>query len=134
MPVKGIDYAVPSTFISDQSGFPKNMYYYRGEMRKRPGRTVLGAAIEGGQIMGLGKLELNTGVKYLVRVSKTTIEKYNAVSGLWEAIAVTPYTGGDDDFFSFTTIAEDGLLIVSNGVNTLRKWTGAGNQIGRAHV
>lgn len=127
MPVKGIDYSIPSTFISDQSGFPKNMYYYRGELRKRPGKTLVGSAIAGGQIMGLAKLELNTGIKYLIRTSKTKIEKYNTSSLVWQAISASDFSGGDDDFFSFATVTEDGLLIISNGVNLIRKWPGYGN-------
>jgi hypothetical protein len=128
MPVKGIDFSLPATFISDQSGFPKNMYYYRGELRKRPGKTLVGSAISGGQIMGMARLELNTGIKYLVRSSKTAIEKYNTSTLVWEAISASPFTGGDDDFFSFATVTEDGLLIVSNnGIGGLRQWPGYGN-------
>lgn len=127
MPVKGIDYSIPSTFISDQSGFPKNMYYYRGELRKRPGKTLVGSAIAGGQIMGLAKLELNTGIKYLIRTSKTKIEKYNTSSLVWQAISASDFSGGDEDFFSFATVTEDGLSIISNGVNLIRKWPGYGN-------
>jgi len=127
MPVKGIDYSMPATFIGDQNGFPKNMYYYRGELRKRPGKTLVGSAIEGGQIMGLSKLETNSLVKYAVRTSKTKIQKYNTTTSVWESISISDFSGGDDDFFSFATVTEDGLLIISNLQNVIRKWSGSGN-------
>jgi len=127
-PVAGLDYSKPSTFINDQNGFPKNMRYYKMEIGKRPGLTKYGSvAISGDQVMGLGKLELSTGVSYLVRTSKTKIEKYNTSTLVWDSISASDFTGGNDDHFFFTNVSEEGLLIVTNGFNQLRKWTGTGN-------
>lgn len=128
MPVKGIDYSMPATFISEQSGFPKNMYYYRGELRKRPGKSIVGSAIsDNNPILGLGKFEDNSGIKYAVRASKTALERYNTAASAWQSIADIAFQGDDDDFFHFTTVTEEGIFVVTNGYNNIRKWTGSGN-------
>lgn len=128
IPTEGLDYSKPSTFINDRAGFPKNIRFYRNELRKRPGKTKYGTvAISGGQIMGLGKLELNNGSTFLVRTSKTKIEKYNTGTSAWDSISIVDFSGGNDDLFFFTNASENGLLIITNGVNVIRKWTGSGN-------
>jgi hypothetical protein len=127
MPIAGHDYSKPSPFILAEAGFPVNMRAYKGEMKKSPGKVKHGStAIAGGQVMGLGVLELATVAKYLVRASKTKIQGYNAVSGEWASIG-TDFSGGDDDFVSFANDSSNGLLIITNYVNLIRKWTGAGN-------
>lgn len=128
IPVEGVDFSKPSMFISDRGSFPQNMRFYRNEMRKRPGKTLLGGIVEDStQIMGLGRLELNSGSKHLVRASKAKLERYNTSSSAWESIASTAFTGGDDNFFSFTNVTENGYLIITNGFDAIRKWIGSGN-------
>ncbi len=127
IPVEGLDYSKPSTFINDRAGFPKNMRYYRAEMRKNPGKIKYGATALTGQVMGYGVLELSTGSKYLVRASKTEIQRYNTATEDWVSISSSAPSGGDDDFFFFANIPESGIIIITNGVNAIRKWTGSGN-------
>lgn len=129
IPVKGIDFSQPSTFIDDRAGFPVNMRYYRSELRKRPGKTVLNEIVaDSTQIMGLGKLEIGaTGLKYLLRASKTALERLNTDTDTWDAIAATPFSGGNEDFFSFVTVTESGFIVITNYVDRPRKWNGAGN-------
>lgn len=126
IPAQGIDWSLPSTFIPDQTGFSKNLRFLRNEMVKRPGKTLYGDAITGGQIMGLSKLELNSGVKLLVRNSKTKIQKFNTSTSAWQNISVEDFTGGDDEYFSYTNVTEDGLLIITNGKDAIRQWNGSG--------
>jgi hypothetical protein len=127
LPAKGIDYSVPSTFIADQNSFSKNMYYYRGELRKRPGKVLVGEAISGGQIMGFGIFEGNTGIKYAIRASKTKIEKYNTSTLAWESISSSDLGGGDDDQINMAMVTEEQILAVTNWINVIRKWIGSGN-------
>lgn len=128
LPVEGVDFSKPATFISDRAGFSQNMRYDRALMRKRPGKTLLGSQVsDATQIMGLGKLELNSQVKYVVRASKAKLQRYNTSSEDWEDISATAFTGGDEDFFSFATVTESGLLIITNGYDRIRKWDGGGN-------
>lgn len=126
IPAQGIDWSLPSTFIPDQSGYSKNVRFLRNEIVKRPGKTIYGSAIEGGQIMGLSKLELNTGTKILVRNSKTRMQKYNTTTQAWENISLAVFTGGDDEFYSYTNVTEEGLLIITNGKDAIQKYTGSG--------
>jgi hypothetical protein len=125
LPVKGIDFSVPATFIGDQYGFPKNMQYFRGQMMKGPGKTAFGVNAAS-QIMGLTKLEIFSGIKYLVRASKTRVQKWNTTTSIWDNISTAMFTGDDDDFFSFTNVVEDGLLLISNYVQAVQKWNGSG--------
>ena len=127
IPVKGVDFSTPATFIDDRSGFPKNMRYLKNEIRKRPGKSLMGNQTgDALQVMGLGRLELSS-TKYLVRASQTKFEKFNTVTNLFESISNTPFSGNNEDFFHFTTVTEDGLLLLTNGADRIRKWSGSGN-------
>lgn len=129
LPVKGIDFSKPATFLDPANGFPKNMRYYRATLRKRPGKSDVGSVVEDhSPIMGLGLLDLGAqGIKYAVRNSRTRIEKFNTSLLDWESISNTPFAGGADDYFSYATVTESGLLIITNFIDRIRKWDGSGN-------
>ena len=126
LPTKGVDFSQPSTFIDDRSGFPKNVRIYRGELRKRPGKSLYGSVITGGQVMGLGKLETFS-ESFLVRASKTNVQRYNTSISDWSDIGDIVFQGGDGDFFNFANIVESNMIAIVNGYNHPRKWTGGGN-------
>lgn len=127
LPVLGIDFSKPATFIDDRAGFPQNIRYWRSILRKRPGKTFVGSQITGSPVMGLGQLQLNSGIKYSIRNSQTVMEKFNTSILDWQAISNTPFTGGVEDFFSYATVTESGLLIITNFVDAIRKWDGQSN-------
>ena len=129
MPVEGLDYSKPSTFINSRNGFPKNVMVERNELRKRTGSSAYGnVAISGGQIMNFGRLTLNDGTNYLYRMSKRKIEQYHAASGGWQdRTGVFSFGGGDDDLPDMVAVPEDGTLIITNFYNVVKKHTGAGN-------
>lgn len=129
LPVLGIDFSKPATFLSDQSGFPQNMRYWRSIMRKRPGKDFVGSVMPGnGPIMGMGFLDLGAqGIKYTVRNNKTDMQRFNTSTLDWESISNTPFTGGEDNPFSYATVTESGFLIITNYIDAVRKWTGSGN-------
>lgn len=128
IPSQGIDYSQPALFIPDRNGFPQNMRFYREEMRKRPGKTLLGGQVaDATQIMGYGRLELSGGTKHLVRASKAKLERFNTSTLAWVSIANTAFTGGDEDFFSITDVTENEIIIITNYIDAIRKWTGSGN-------
>jgi len=128
MPVKGVDFSRPSTFLDIEAGFPENMSYNRATMRKRPGKSIIGGVVaDSTQIMGLGRFEMSTTAQHIIRASKTTLERYNATALAWQSISTTPFSGGDDDFFSFATVTEAGLIAIANFIDRTRKWTGSGN-------
>lgn len=128
IPSEGANYAIPSSVINDRAVFPKNMSYYRGELRKVAGKSKYGSvAIGGTRVMGLGILETSAGTKYLIRTSLTKTEYYNTSTGAWDSISASDWTGGDDDFHFFATATPQGYVVFTNGINLIRKWTGAGN-------
>lgn len=129
LPVKGVDFSVPSTFIEDRNGFPTNMRYQQGLLRKRPGKTQRGGQTpDSDQIMGYGILEHSSGSKYLVRASKRKIQRLNTGTNVWETISIISYNSGDEDFFSFADATESNLLISTNYKDAMYKWNGSGNQ------
>jgi len=128
LPAKGVNFAIPSTFVGDDFGFPSNMSYSRGELRKRYGKTTQGQTVEDATpIMGFGKLELPGNLKSLVRASHARLQQLNTSSGNWDNIAATLFTGGNTEFFDFATATEDLFLLITNGVDKIRQWTGTGN-------
>jgi len=128
VPSEGSDYSKPSMFLSDRAAFTQNMRYYRNELRKRPGKAALGGQIaDASQIMSFGKLELSSGVKHLVRTSKTKFERFNTSTLTWDSISNTAWTGGDEDFHSIVNVTENDMIIVTNYIDAIRKWTGSGN-------
>lgn len=130
LPAKGVNFAIPSTFVEDQQAFPENMRYDRGLMRKRQGKTTVGAQTpDADQIMGYGLLQLSSGAQHLVRASKRRIQRLNTATSTWETISIITYAGGDEDFFSFANVTESNLLVSSNYINSMYKWPGSGNQV-----
>jgi hypothetical protein len=125
LPVVGIDFSKPATFIDDRGGFPNNVRYFRSELSKRPGKTAYGSAMADG-IRSMGILDLNT-VKYLLRVSNTNVEKFLTGNNTWEDITGTPFTGGVANLFFLTNVVENALLVITNGYDKIRKWTGSGD-------
>lgn len=129
LPVKGIDFSVPGSFIENQQAFAKNMRYEKGLLRGRPGKTDRGAQTpDADQVMGYGVLEHSSGSKYLIRASKRRIQKYNTGTSAWETISIISYAGGDEDFFSFANVTESNLIVSTNYINAMYKWSGSGNQ------
>lgn len=129
LPVKGTDFSVPASFVDDRNGFAYNMRYDKGLLRKRPGKTQQGAQTpDSDQVTGYGVLETSDGSKYLLRSSKRKIQ-YLTGAGAWSTISIISYTGGDSDFFDFANVSESNLIISTNYVNAMYKWTGSGNQV-----
>ena len=130
LPSKGVNFAIPSTFIEDQQTFSENMRYDRGVLRRRQGKTTLGAALaSANQIMGYGLLQLSSGTQHVVRASKGLIQRLNVSTQAWETISIISYTSDDEDFFAFANVTEDNLLISTNYKNAMYKWPGSGNQV-----
>lgn len=129
LPAKGVNYAIPSTFIEDQQVFGENMRYDKGLLRKRPGKTTVGAQTPNSdQIMGYGLLQLSSGVQHLIRASKRVIQRWNSSNSTWETISIATFTSGDEDFFSFANVTESNIIVSTNFLEAPYKWTGSGNQ------
>jgi hypothetical protein len=129
LPVEGVNFAIPSTFIKKRQSFACNMRYDKGLLRKRAGKTDTGLVTpDDDQVMGYGYLQQSTGSKFLLRASKRRIQYYNTGASEWQTISIITYAGGDDDFWSFANVTESDLIISSNYVDVPYKWNGSGNQ------
>lgn len=130
LPSKGVNFAIPPTFIEDQQAFAENMRYEKGIMRKRAGKTTVGAQTpDADQVMGYGLLQLSSGTKHLVRASKKRVQRFVAATSTWETISILTHTSDEEDFFSFANVTESNLIVSSNYKNPMYKWPGSGNQV-----
>jgi len=129
LPSQALDYSRPATLIENSNCFPQNMSLYRGDIAKRFGNSLYSTsgAISGAPVMGLGKMELNTGERYVVRASTLSLQKYNEITNAWDTITVTPFSGTANNYFDFANDPDDNLLIIVNGVDLIRKWDGKQN-------
>lgn len=131
LPAKGVNFAIPGTFVEDQQAFAENMRYDRGWMRKRPGKTTLGGQTpDADQIMGYGVLRLSSGTRHLLRASKRVIQHYKPVTDTWETISIISggFTSGDEDFMAFADVTEYEAIVSSNFKDPMYLWGGSGNQ------
>lgn len=123
LPAKGgADFSVPSTYIGDGVSFPQNMQYIRGELQKRPGKSLYGDVSLGAlKILHLGIFELQNLSVRLVQHTKKNVRVYNTGIGTWADWTGADLTGSDSDFFSSTVMNELDYYIFVNGVDVPRK-------------
>ena len=126
--IAGLDVSKPSEYISENSSpNTQNFFVDRDLLTKRAGSSTLGAGL-GEEIM-IGVELVREGVNYNVRIGLDTMQKYDTGSSSWVTISHTPFTGTTDDLFDIAIPLLSGkqVLVVTNGVDELRKWTGSGN-------
>lgn len=127
-PVNGLEVAVPGSLIDTRSTPNcKNVEINRYLIRKKRGGAALGASL-GERVLGFGGFQENA-VNYLVRVGPTKVEALDAAGTAWASIANAPLTGGDDSTvdFAFPLLAGTKIMVFTNYLNAIRKWTGTGN-------
>lgn len=126
---KGANFALPSAYLAPGNNYPQNFQLYRGEMKKRDGRTVLGTVSLGAQkILHLGLFELTTGIQRLIRHTRYNVQRYNAGSAVWEDITGLDLAGTETDFFDSCVVTEDDLYVFCNNlVDNIRKYNDSGN-------
>jgi len=129
IPIQGLDYSAPPTLIEDRNAFAKNMRIKQGELTKRAGHSKLGSVPTDSQIMGLGAMELPSGEKIILRASKKKMAKFNGTTEEWDDITgfASDFTGGDDDFFSFTNPSENSIILMTNYKDAIRKYSSTGS-------
>lgn len=129
LPVKGVDYSLPSVFVEDRVSFASNMRYQKGLLRKRPGKTVVGGQTPNqDQIMGYGVLETSSESKYLLRASKRVIQNLNTATNVWSTISIITFNSSDTNFMFFANVAESNIIISTNYIDAIYQWNGSGNQ------
>ncbi len=129
--IKGINTSSPGEYIDAQSAsVVQNFSMDRMILSKRYGTAVRGAVIGGTDVEIMhGKEVTIDGVKYNIRVGLDKVERYNATSSAWVDITGTDLTGDSDNLVDSAVplLSGNTILVISNGVDVLRKWTGTGN-------
>jgi len=127
MPTPGINSGAPGEFISPrQATGAQNMEATRGVIRKRFGTDGMGDSL-GERVMA--KRELLIGqLSSLVRVGLTKTEKWNTTTEDWDDIAHAAWTGTVNDRFDFAFPLIGGVkhMVITNGVDEMRKYAGSG--------
>ena len=125
---KGINFSVPSAYLGSGQNYPQNVQLYRGELKKRDGRVVVGGVMLGGhKVLHLGVLEISNGTQRLIRHSRYNIERYMALTGLWEDITGGDLTGTETDFFDSCVVTESDLYVFTNNlVDKIKKYDDSG--------
>lgn len=128
LPIAGLDTSKPGEYIDARSTPDcSNMELNRSIIRKRLGTVVLGSSL-GERIMAYGVLQLQTSI-YVVRCGLTKVEVLNQASRTWSSIAHSVLTGlvTDRFDFAFPVLSGSKIMVFTNGVNNIRKFTGSGN-------
>ena len=127
LPVKGYDLSIPSIYLKDGYGFPENMHYERGELRKRDGKSQFGQPTPGNKnIIHLSTFPLSTLAINLMAHTITNILKYNTGANNWDDITGVDMTGGATDFLDDCTIPEFDRYIFTNYIDNIRKYDNSG--------
>lgn len=123
LPVKGYNFSVPSTYLPEGHGFPQNMHFFRGEMRKRDGRTKLGNPVIGNhKVMHLGVFRLSDLSVRLMAHTRYNLMRYNTSTKKFDDFTGIDLTGDETKFFDHTVVTENDLYIFTNGVDEIRKF------------
>lgn len=126
--IEGLNVSQPAEYIRNSSSpNTKNFFVDRDLLTKRAGTTELGSTL--GEECMSGVEFYREGTNYNIRIGLTKIQKYDTGTTSWADIGNTIWTGTSDDLFDIATPLSSGkqILVVTNGIDPIRKWTGSGN-------
>jgi len=132
-PLGGLKQDLPSHLLDRHFSPSLNgMWPIKGKIRRIPGknRLVDTALDASGGVMGIYQWNLDNGTSYLVAVTQDKTYYFNA--GAFTEIQPTAgdFTGGNADLFDmipFFDSAGADILVITNGVDNIKKWTGTGD-------
>lgn len=126
MPIIGLASGKPGEFI-DKRSTPdcENVEFSRFTIAKRLGYAAEGESANE-RILAHGEL-VSGASRYRFRVGTTKFEEYS--SEVWTSRANAALTGTDSETadFTFPLLSAVKVLVYTNGVDAIRKWTGSGN-------
>ena len=126
--VLGLDVSLPAEYIGSQSSPNcQNMEVDRAILQKRTGTETFGTSL-GEQVMA-GRQFSSQDVNFVVKVGVTEIMEWDDGNGWWTSITGTALTGTTADTIDLSTPMLSGVrvLIITNGIDNPRKYTGTGN-------
>lgn len=123
--IEGLDTSKPAEYIGE-SASPNNQNFtvHREILTKRVGTIVSGVSL-GEEIMS-GLEFSREGSSYNIRIGLTKIQRN--LAGTWTDIGHDDFTGTTDDLFdtAIPLLAGKQLLVVTNGIDPMRKWDASG--------
>lgn len=118
---------VPRHFAPSANG----LWSINGKIRRIPGkkRLVDTALDSSGGVMGLYQWDLDNGTSYFVAITQDKTFYFNAGS-FTDIQPAADFTGGNADLFDlipFFDSSGNDILVITNGVDSIMKWTGTGD-------
>lgn len=129
LPIKGHELSIPSVYTKEGYGFPVDMQYDRGQLRKRDGKNQIGCSSIGNYAFNhLDTFSLSTLVQRLIAHTKKNVFQYNSTTDRFEDLTgVNDLTGDDDDYYDSCTIPEEDWYLFTNYVDKIRKIKSTGD-------
>jgi hypothetical protein len=132
-PLGGLKKDIPAHLLQREASHSLNgVWPFNGKIRRIPGKGQLStvALDTSGGVMEMKLFELYDGSEYLVACTQDKSYKYNAASGTFDSIHTgSNFSGGDSAFFDMAPFFDSAgaeILVITNGVDELKKWTGTG--------
>lgn len=132
-PLGGLKLDFPSQLLSrEYSPSLNGVWPFNGRLRRIPGKQQLSSVAmdTSGGVMGMVLWKKDDGSSYFVACSQDKAYQYNATSGLFDSIHTgSDFSGGDADLFDFVPnfdSAGSEIIVITNGVDNIKKWTGTG--------
>lgn len=126
MPIIGLSSGRPGEFI-DKRATPdcQNVEFSRFTIAKRIGEAIMGTSANE-RVLALAELKRGAS-RYVVRVGLTKFEEFS--SGVWTSRANAPLTATATDVvdYTFPVLSGQKVLVYTNGIDAIRKWTASGN-------
>ncbi|NNF99485.1 MAG: hypothetical protein HKM93_08915 [Desulfobacteraceae bacterium] len=130
-PLGGLNLELPPQLIKrhfspDLSG----VWSINGQLARIPGKQKFCDTLMSGAVMQLFEFAVETGDKYLVAMTEDKAYWYNSATRTFDSIHdLTDFTGNADHPFSVVTFFDGTakeIMIITNLIDAMRKWTGAG--------
>jgi hypothetical protein len=118
-----------TSYSSDLDG----VWPINGKLRRMPGKVKLVSnALDSTSVQGMANFSKDDGSNNLIACTQEKIYKHNAGSGTFDSIhSGSDFTGGRANLFDYAPFYDSGstneILVITNGVDEIKKWTGSGN-------
>ncbi|MFH2013693.1 MAG: hypothetical protein ABIJ17_01860 [Patescibacteria group bacterium] len=128
LPILGQDFSIPSTLLNEKSSFGQNIKQDNGVLRQREGHEVFGNQTPmNEEIIHTTRYQQENGTLKLVRLSSLKSQAYNDGTKDWDDITKSGTDwSGTAGINYFSSIIFNNELLITNGVDSIQKWTGAG--------
>ena len=125
-PILGLTTGKPGEFI-DKRATPdcENVEFDKFTIAKRTGTSLMGLTLSE-RVLAIGELHRELS-RYVFRIGLTKFEEYS--TEVWTDRAHTALTATVTETvdFTFPLLAAQKILVYTNGLDLIRKWTGSGN-------